>query len=70
VDRRRDSVGREDDGRAFGNLVHLVDEDCAHRLEVADDMDVVDDLLADIDGRAVQLERVSTVSTARSTPAQ
>ena len=35
----------------------VLDEDRAPRLEVADDVDVVDDLLADVDRRAVVLER-------------
>ena len=53
----RDAVGRVDDGRASRNLGLLLDEDRAARLEIADDVDVVDDLLADVDGRAVVLER-------------
>ena len=63
-------MGGVDDGRPRGNLRLFLDEDRAARLEVADDVDVVDDLLANVDRRAVVLERSSTVSTARSTPAQ
>ena len=48
---------RVDDRRALGRLFLGVDEDRAARLEVADDVDVVDDLLADVHGRAVVLER-------------
>ena len=48
---------RIDDGRALGNLGLLVDEDRSARFEVTDDVDVVDDLLADVDGSAVVLER-------------
>ncbi len=57
VDGGRDAVGRVDDRRAGRHLGLLLDEDRAARLEVADDVDVVDDLLADVDGRAVVLER-------------
>ena len=55
---RGDAVRRVDDGRAGGHLRLLVDEDRAARLEIADDVDVVDDLLADVDRRAVVLERL------------
>ena len=54
---RRDAVGREDDRRARRRLLLRVDEDRAARLEVAHDVDVVDDLLAHVDGRPVVLER-------------
>ena len=47
----------EDDGRALGDLVDRVDEDRAALLELAHDVRVVDDLLADVDGLAVELER-------------
>ena len=68
---RRDTVGGEDDGRAVGHLVELLDEDGAALLEVADDVLVVDDLLADVDRRArAARARSSTISIARSTPAQ
>ena len=52
-----DTVGGVDDGGAGRGVCLLVDEDRAARLEVADDVDVVDDLLADVDRRAVVLER-------------
>ena len=55
--RRRDAVRREDDRLALRHLVLVVDEDRAARLEVAHDVEVVDDLLAHVDGRPVQLER-------------
>jgi hypothetical protein len=55
-DGRRDAVGAEDDVRALGDLLDLVDEDRALSLESRDDVNVVDDLLADVDGRAVVLE--------------
>ena len=58
VDRGRDAVGGEDDGGALGHLVELLDEDRTARLEVGDDVLVVDDLLADVDRRAVQVERL------------
>ena len=50
-------MGREDDRLALGHLGLLVDEDRAALLELADDMQVVDDLLPHVDRRAVQLER-------------
>jgi hypothetical protein len=56
ADGRRDAVRGEDDGRAFGNLVELLDEDGAATLELGDDVLVVDDLLADVDRRAALLE--------------
>ena len=58
VHRRRDAVGGEDDDRALGHLVGLVDEDRAALLERGDDVLVVHDLLAHVDGRAVELERL------------
>ena len=58
VDARCDAVGREHDGLAFGDLGLLVDEDRPAPLEALDHVLVVDDLLAHVDGRAVQLERV------------
>ena len=44
--------------RALGHLVGLLDEDRAARLEVGDHVLVVHDLLADVDRRAVELERL------------
>ena len=41
-----------------GHLVELLDEDRAARLEVGHDVLVVDDLLAHVDRRAVQVERL------------
>ena len=55
--RRRDAVRGEDDGRALGHLLDRVDEDRAELLELADDVRVVDDLLADVDRLAVEPER-------------
>ena len=54
---RRDAVRRVDDRRALRRLRLGVDEDRAARLEIADDVDVVDDLLAHVDRRAVVVER-------------
>ena len=51
------AVGGEDHRHAVGHLVELVDEDRALRLQPVDDELVVDDLVADIDRRAVALER-------------
>ena len=50
-------MGGIDDRRALGRLCLGVDEDRAARLEVADDVDVVDDLLAHVDRGPVVLER-------------
>ena len=58
VDRRRDSVRREDDRLALGHLALVLDEDRAARLEVTHDVRVVDDLLAHVDGRPVQVEEL------------
>ncbi len=54
--RGRHTVRRVDHGRALRNLRLLVDEDRAAGLEVADDVDVVDDLLAHVHRCAVVLE--------------
>ena len=48
---------RVDDRRALRCLLLGVDEDRPAHLEIADDVDVVDDLLADVHRRAVVLER-------------
>ncbi len=53
-----DAVRGEDDGLAgIRDLVELLDEDRAFRLELFDDVAVVDDLVADIDRRTETLER-------------
>ena len=57
MDAGGDAVRRVDDRRAVGHLGLLLDEDRTTRLEVADHVDVVDDLLAHVDGCAVVLER-------------
>ena len=57
VHRRRDAVRGEDHGLALGHLGLLLDEDRAALAQLLDDVLVVDDLLAHVDGRAVQLER-------------
>ena len=58
VHRRRHAVSRQDELRSLGRLGHAFDEDGPARLQVADDMGVVDDLLADVHRRAVQLQRL------------
>src|SRR6266540_5169712 len=57
VHRRRDAVGREDQRRAFGHFLLAVHEDRSALLELSHDVEVVHDLLADVDRRAVELER-------------
>ena len=57
VDRRGDAVGGEDDDRALRHLALLVDEDRAALGELLDHVFVVDDLFADVDGGAVDLQR-------------
>ena len=54
--RRGDAVCGVDDRRPWRNLGLLVHEDRSPRLEITDDVDVVDDLLADVDRGAVMLE--------------
>ena len=51
-------MGREDDGSPLGNVELVLDEDRAASLEVADDVSVVDDLLANVNGRPVQVEEL------------
>jgi hypothetical protein len=59
VDRRRDAVGTEDGDRAlWDRVVELVDEDRPALAQLLDDVLVVHDLLAHVDGRAVEVERV------------
>jgi hypothetical protein len=59
MDRGRDAVSREDGHRALGDLVaELLDEHRAALGELLDNVLVVDDLLAHVDGSAVQLERL------------
>ena len=53
----RDAVGGEDDHLALGDLGLLVDEDRAPLAQLLDHVLVVHDLLADVHGGAVQLER-------------
>ena len=55
-DLRRDAVRGEDDHRSLGNRLGLLHEDRAPVLKRPDDMSVMDDLLADVDGRAEALE--------------
>ena len=58
VDAGRDAVGGEDDHLALGDLGLLLDEDRPALLELVHDVLVVDDLLAHVDGLAVEVERV------------
>ena len=55
--RLRHAVGGEDDRTIVRHFVQLVDEDRAHALQPFDDEAVMDDLVADEDGRAEPLER-------------
>src|SRR5207248_9552262 len=55
--RRRDAVRGEDADLARRDLVLVLDEDRAELLEPADDVVVVDDLVAHIDRRPVLLEQ-------------
>ena len=57
VHRRRHAVGREHHGGTFGNFGELLYEDGAARLEILDDVPVVDDLLPHVHGWSVQVER-------------
>ncbi len=49
----RNAMRAEDGNRAVGNLGHVLDEQCAFRLQRFDDEFVVNDLVAHIDRRAV-----------------
>ncbi len=49
---------REDHRLAFGHLPLVVHEHRPARLEVLDHVEVVDDLLADVDGGPVEVERL------------
>ena len=48
---------REDDGGTDGNLSLVFDEDGPAPLQLPDNVLVVDDLLANVDWRTVQLQR-------------
>ena len=54
VDRRGDPVSREHEDRSRRSFGLVLDEDRAAPFEVADDVCVVHDLLADVDGRTVE----------------
>ena len=54
---RRDAVRAENRVRPFGHVVQLVHEYDAAGLEPLHDVAVVYDFLADVDGRAVDLQR-------------
>ena len=56
VDGRGDAVRGKDDASTLGHLVGLLDEDRAALGQRLDDELVVDDLLAHVHGRAVELE--------------
>ena len=56
-DGARHAVGREDHGRAFGNVGEVVDEDGSALAQIFDDRAVVHDFVAHVDGGAVELER-------------
>ena len=51
------AVGREDHGGVVGYLVQLVDEDGPLAAQVSHHVIVVDDLVPDVDRRAVRLQR-------------
>src|SRR6202011_3991409 len=57
TDARSDAVGGEYADSALGHLGLLVNEDRSPLAQPGDHVLVVDDLLADVDGRAVDLER-------------
>jgi hypothetical protein len=50
-------VRREDDELALRDVRDAVDEDGAAPSQLVDDVGVVDDLLSDVDGSAITLER-------------
>src|SRR5690606_3882014 len=52
----RDAVSAVDDAGIGGRFVELFDEDCAAAGEVLNDVAVVDDFAADVDGSAVGFE--------------
>ncbi len=47
------AMGGEDDGAVVGNLVQFLDEDGALRAQAVDHIFIMDDLVPDIDGRAI-----------------
>ena len=68
--RLRDAVRAEDHGLAVGHLGEVVDEHGAALAQALDDEAVVHDLVAHVDRRAEDSSTFSTISMARSTPAQ
>jgi len=55
--RRRDTVGAEDEPRAFGDFLQMIDEDGALGGQLAHHIAVVHDFVQHVDGRAVGLQR-------------
>jgi hypothetical protein len=51
-------VGRKDHYAAFWGLVHFIDKDGPSGFQGLDDVFVVNDLLADVDGSAIVVERL------------
>ena len=51
-------MGREDYALADGNVALVIHENRPASLEVANDVSVVDDLLANVNGRPVQVEKL------------
>ena len=65
-----DAVGGEDGHRAGRDLVELIDEHRASGAQVLDHVAIMDDLVSHIDRRPYFFRARSTISIARSTPAQ
>jgi hypothetical protein len=59
MDAGLDAVCGEHEVSAFRNVELRLDEDSAPRLQLGDDVRVVDDVLAHVDGRAECVERVN-----------
>src|SRR5450631_2443302 len=57
LDGAGDPMGTKNRARASGNLIQALDEPCSLRLEGLDNIAVVDNLMADIDGRPIFFER-------------
>ena len=53
ADARGDAVGAEDDGLALGDLADILDEGDPAGAEVLDDVAVMNDLVIDVEGRAL-----------------
>jgi len=52
-------MGTEDDAATFGHFAQFFDKDCTGGTQLIDNMPIVDNFFADVNRRAIQIERNS-----------